>query len=85
VSRETISTEFHVKLIFDIYGRGLITEAAAEAGSAELNPSQSRSEAHSRIDPLRNRNSSIADNNDFEKTLRSAGTKVFDERHKSAS
>ena len=68
-----------IEKYFDRIGRGEINKAAKESNSKNLDSSKSLSEAHRRIDLLRNRISALAQEYDFDETLEYASKQIASE------
>lgn len=71
-----------IEKYFDQIGRGEISKAAREAKSKELDPSKSLSEAHRRIDLLRNRIAALSKEYDFDETLDDTSRQIATEWRK---
>jgi len=71
-----------IEKFFDRIGRGEISEAAKESGCDELDSSKSLSEAHRRIDLLRDRIYRLVQEYDFDETLDYASRQLAVDWHK---
>lgn len=70
----------YIEKLFDTLGRGKIYDAAKEMG--ETDPGKSLSEAHRRIDKLRERIAGFVEQYDFDRALDIEATKMQLDWHK---
>ena len=74
-----------IEQYFDRIGRSEISRSATESKTVKIDPSKSLSEAHKRIDLLRNRIHTLAKEYDFDETLKSTGNQIASEWQKRQS